>query len=640
MPGDTENIALGAETIRAAAKDEGREIPLATTHSSVPDYKDEQDHHVETDNTIPTEEDLHTLRRVPDKIPWNIYTIAFIELCERFSYYGTTAVFTNFIQQPLPTGSTTGADPTHEGQAGALGRGQRTSTGLTNFNAFWQYTMPLFGAYVADSYLGRYRTIGYALMIDIIGHLVLIMSSIPPVIKNPNGSLAAFSIGIITMGFGTGGFKPNVNPLIVEQLDLDKMIVKTTPKGERVIVDPAVTASRVYHYFYMFINIGALVGQIGMVYCEKYVGFWLAFLLPTILLCLCPGVLLYGRKRYRRVPPQGSVLGKSFKLFHLANKGRWHVNPVKTYKHMHDGTFWEVVKPSHIPASERPKWMDFNDAWVDEVARGFNACAVFLWYPLFWICYNQINNNLISQAATMRLGGVPNDVLTNLNPFALIIMIPLLDTFFYPALRKMHFNFTPLRRIACGYMVAASAMIWACVIQHYIYTRSECGTYASGDGCAPVDISVWAQSGSYILIAMSEILASITSLEYAHSKAPANMRSMVQAVALFMNAISSAIGFALVSLAADPLLVWNYGVVAVLAVIGGTLFWLQFRHLDKEEDHLNMLPKGQFGGPQDEVKPDDASPSTSAAGVGAAAEVPDPGAKTYPKEEKVDDSKA
>ena len=28
----------------------------------------------------------------------------------------------------------------------------------------------------------------------------------------------------------------------------------------------------------------------------------------------------------------------------------------------------------------------FVEIGVDEVARGFNACAVFLWYPLFWIC--------------------------------------------------------------------------------------------------------------------------------------------------------------------------------------------------------------------------------------------------------------
>jgi len=40
----------------------------------------------------PTEEELVTLRRVPDKIPFKVYTVAFVELCERFSYYGTTVV--------------------------------------------------------------------------------------------------------------------------------------------------------------------------------------------------------------------------------------------------------------------------------------------------------------------------------------------------------------------------------------------------------------------------------------------------------------------------------------------------------------------------------------------------------------------
>lgn len=195
----------------------------------------------------------------------------------------------------------------------------------------------------------------------------------------------------------------------------------------------------------------------------------------------------------------------------------------------------------------------------------------------------------------MKVDGVPNDVLTNLNPFALIIMIPLLETIVYPTLRKLRINPTPLKRIALGYFVGAAAMVWACVVQYYIYRNSKCGSYAN-DCDERVEISMWVQSGSYILIAFSEIMASITSLEYAHSKAPANMRSMVQSVALFMNAISSAIGFALVPLTDDPLLIWNYGTVAVLATVGGTMFWLQMRHLDKQEDELNMLPKGEFNG--------------------------------------------
>lgn len=206
--------------------------------------------------------------------------------------------------------------------------------------------------------------------------------------------------------------------------------------------------------------------------------------------------------------------------------------------------------------------------------------------------YNQINNNLVSQAATMKLNGVPNDVISNLDPIALIIIIPIMDVIIYPFLRRMKINFSPIKRITAGFFAGSAAMIWAAVIQAYIYKDSDCGNYASS--CDPVSISVWAQSGSYILIALSEIFASITSLEYAFSKAPKNMRSMIQAVALFATAISAAIGEGFVSVSEDPLLVWNYGSMAVLAFVAGCLFWIQFRHVDKEEDALNELPEGKM----------------------------------------------
>lgn len=96
-------------------------------------------------------------------------------------------------------------------------------------------------------------------------------------------------------------------------------------------------------------------------------------------------------------------------------------------------------------------------------------------------------------------------------------------------------------------------------------------------------------------------MASVTSLEYAFTKAPTNMRSTVQAVALFMNALSAALAQALVALAEDPLLVWNYGVVAVVAAFGGVLFWWSNKGVDGEEDKLNALPAADFrGGGRDE----------------------------------------
>lgn len=92
-----------------------------------------------------------------------IYVIGIVEMCERFAYYGTTAVcmyispiprgghtltaiVVNFIQQPLPTeGPFPAAGAAGYGQAGALGMGQQASTGLVQFNQFFSYVMPMIG---------------------------------------------------------------------------------------------------------------------------------------------------------------------------------------------------------------------------------------------------------------------------------------------------------------------------------------------------------------------------------------------------------------------------------------------------------------------------------------------------------------
>ncbi|EEP79081.1 conserved hypothetical protein [Uncinocarpus reesii 1704] len=509
---------------------------------------------------MPTDEEMLTLRRVADKIPWITFSIAFVELCERFSYYGTINVFTNFIQRPLPEGSTTGAGGTDR-ISGALGLGQRASTGLTLFNQFWSYIMPLAGAWVADQHLGRFKTIMYSIGCALVGHIILIISAIPPVIAKGNSAIGAFAVGMIIMGIGTGGFKSNISPLIAEQYTETHPYISTTKDGERVIVDPAATVSRIYHYFYLMINIGALVGQISMVYAEKYVGFYLSYTLPTVMFCLCPAVLYFCRNLYILTPPQGSVYGKAMRVWGLAMKVT-ATSRTRTFRH------------------------------------GLLACKVFLWYPLFWLAYNQMTNNLTSQAATMTLNGVPNDVVNNLNPFALIICIPLMDKFVYPTCRKLNLKFTPVKRITAGFFVASSGMIAATVTQYYIYKLGPCGYYANdcADKSIPAPISVWVQAIPYVFGGISEIFASVTSLEYAFTKAPTNMRSMVQAIALFMNALSSALGQALVSLAEDPLLIWNYGVTACLTFCGGVGFWFTNRQTDKEEDALNTLPNSHFNG--------------------------------------------
>jgi POT family proton-dependent oligopeptide transporter len=541
------------------------------------------------DDVYPTEEEAATLRRIPDRVPLASYLVAVVELGERFSYYGTTVVFTNFIQRPLPPGSRTGSAGT-DGQPGALGLGQKAAFGLTTFNTFWIYLTPLLGAYIADQHLGRYSTIQMANFIVLFGHILLVICAIPGVIDK-NGIIGLFCVAIIVMGLGSGMFKSNVSPLIAEQVTRQKAVVEVR-NGTKVLVDPALTTARLFMYFYLFINIGSLVGQIGMVYAEKYVGFWLSYLLPTIVFLICPIILLLGKKRYVLIPPSGSVYPLAFKVIKAVNKGTWSLNPKKLFGPRN----WDNAKPSQVVGA-RPSWMRFDDAWVDEVKRAISACKVFLFYPVYWIAYNQMTGNLTSQAATMQLNGVPNDIINNINPISLIIFIPIFDLVVYPFLRKHNIRFTPIRRITAGFFCATLAMIWATITQLYIYRMSPCGysanTCVDADGytlAAP--INVWSQIGSYALIGFSEIFASITLLEYAYSKAPRNMRSIVQAISLLTNAIAAAIGEALVPLSDDPNLVWNYMTCTILAAVGGIGFFLCFRDLDRQEESLNELPVG------------------------------------------------
>ncbi|KJA16010.1 hypothetical protein HYPSUDRAFT_47842 [Hypholoma sublateritium FD-334 SS-4] len=530
----------------------------------------------------PNEDEVGSLRRVPDAVPWGAYLIAIVELAERFSFYGTNVVFTNFIQRPLPRGSHTGAGGLH-GQAGALGKGQRASTGLTTFYQFWCYVTPLLGAYIADTHWGRYKTICVAVGIAFLGHVLLVISGIPAIIDEGN-SMAPFIIALIVMGLGTGLFKANISPLVAEQYQQRKPYIARTARGERVIVDPTVTLTRIYMYFYLFINLGALTGKISMTYSEKFVGFYLSFTLPSVVFLLCPIVLIVGRNRYIQSPPTGSVLAQAFRLWRYAARGKWNVNPMKTYRNFTAEGFWENAKPSQQTLETKPEWMTFDDQWVHEVRQGLKACTVFCWYPIYWLTYNQLNNNLVSQAAEMSTHGFPNDVLSNLDPITLVILIPLFDILFYPALRRFGVNFSALKKITAGFMTGACAMTWAAVVQHYIYKTSPCGTHAAD--CEPPNVSplnVWIQSGAYVLIAISEIFASITGLEYAFAKAPKNMRSLVMSAFFFMSAISSALGEAFVSLSGDPLLVWNYGVMGVLAFTVGCIFWWSIRDLDRQE---------------------------------------------------------
>lgn len=74
-------------------------------------------------------------------------------------------------------------------------------------NTWWAYVMPLVGAYIADEHWGRFPTIMTSLAVALVGHVILVVSALPSVIVHPGGAIACFTVGLVIMAVGSGGFK-------------------------------------------------------------------------------------------------------------------------------------------------------------------------------------------------------------------------------------------------------------------------------------------------------------------------------------------------------------------------------------------------------------------------------------------------
>lgn len=80
------------------------------------------------------------------------------------------------------------------------------ATALTTFFSFFCYITPLLGAYIADTYLGRYKTICLFTGVYIAGLAILVGTSTPAGIAAGAG-FPGIVVAMLVIGLGTGGIK-------------------------------------------------------------------------------------------------------------------------------------------------------------------------------------------------------------------------------------------------------------------------------------------------------------------------------------------------------------------------------------------------------------------------------------------------
>src|SRR3954471_5775478 len=116
--------------------------------------------------------------------PRQLYLLFFTEMWERFSFYGMKALLIAYMTSQLKYD-----DPKAYAIYGSY--------------AALVYTMPMFGGFMADKFLGYQRAIMFGGILMAIGHFVLAI---------PNDW--SFFYGMAFIICGNGFFKPNISSLV------------------------------------------------------------------------------------------------------------------------------------------------------------------------------------------------------------------------------------------------------------------------------------------------------------------------------------------------------------------------------------------------------------------------------------------
>ena len=161
--------------------------------------------------------------------PKALYTLFATEMWERFSYYGMRALLTLYLTAELANGG--------------FGLNREESLAIYAIFTGLVYLTPILGGWVADSFLGKRKTVYIGGLVMAVGQSLLAASAFMVSSVDPVTRLFIFNFGLGVLIIGNGFFKPNISTIVGEFYDDN---------------DPRKDSA--FNIFYMGINLGAILG--------------------------------------------------------------------------------------------------------------------------------------------------------------------------------------------------------------------------------------------------------------------------------------------------------------------------------------------------------------------------------------------
>ena len=439
-----------------------------------------------------------TSATIPDPqapIPKQIRYIIGNEGCERFSFYGMRNILTVFLVSSLLL---------------YLPEAERARGAKDVFHTFviGVYFFPLLGGWLADRFFGKYNVIFWLSLVYCVGQACLAMFVTDRI---------GFYVGLSLIALGSGGIKPCVAAFVGDQFD------QTNKHRAKVVFDA----------FYWIINFGSFFASLFMPIFLRYLGPAFAFGIPGVLMFISTAVLWLGRRQYVMVPPAPpnphSFLRVSRDAIASGLRGQVLVaiavaSAVGSFLLM--SKFGFVISAclalvGVIAFGGLGVWLQLDavrDQHPAEAIAGVRSVlrvlVLFALVTPFWSLFDQKASTWVLQADAMaKPSWFQPSQMQALNPALVMLLIPFNNLVLYPALRRLGYEPTALRRMTAGIAFAGLAWIVVGAMQLVL---------DHGD----VFTITW-QVLPYVFLTLGEVLVATTGLEFAYSQAPLSMKGAI-----------------------------------------------------------------------------------------------------------------
>ncbi|PRQ55390.1 putative proton-dependent oligopeptide transporter family, major facilitator superfamily [Rosa chinensis] len=439
--------------------------------------------------------------------------IIFVEMAERFSFFGLAGnlitYLTNELHEPIPTAA----------------KNVNTWIGVSSL-------LPILGAFIADSYLGRFNTILVSSIIYCMAMslLTVTVSAIPLHLRK-----LMFFVALYLLSLGLSGHKPCVQTFAADQFSEDS-------------AEERKAKSSFFNWWYLGIVVGGSSAVLVVIYIQDNVSWAAGFGILTGSMVVALILFLLGIKKYRRQGPLGSPFTKVAQVF-VAALRKQHMEvttgqdldeycqqqPHTTLVHTNQFRFLDkamVIDHQDASSETTNPWRLCSLNQVEQVKLLLRLIPIWMCCLMFAVVQSFVQTFFTKQGSTMirSIGSIqlPQASLQIFVGLTIVVAIPIYDCVFVPIARKFtghSSGITILQRIGTGLLISIMSMVVAAVVEakrvkivrdHNLLDNPK----------AIVPMRVWWLIPQYMICGLSDAFAFVGMQELFYDQMPEAMRSL------------------------------------------------------------------------------------------------------------------